>query len=298
MQLSVHHETVYRFSKPLEGVIQLLRLTPLSCISQNVLDWRIDVGCDARLRESRDGYGNVTHMLYVDQPVDLLTLSATGRVLTEDTAGVVQGLPGDLPSPVFLRPTPLTQPDDALQDLAAAAVLKGGTDLEKLHRLNSAIHGRMKFDTASSHSATTAAEAYAARRGVCQDFAHIFIAVARMAGLPARYVSGHMFRGPDEPGQDAGHAWGEAWVPDLGWVAFDPGSGLCADDRYVRVAHGLDYREAAPIVGERRGGGTEEMSVKVQVSEIVRRSQSQSQSQAGPGGSQAQSQSQDDHIDL
>ena len=84
-------------------MIQLLRVTPPSFAGQTVLDWRIDVDCDARLREGRDGYGNVTHMLYVDRPIEASTVSVTGRVLTEDRAGVVQGLPHDLPPQVFLR---------------------------------------------------------------------------------------------------------------------------------------------------------------------------------------------------
>ena len=290
MQLNVFHRTNYSFTRPLTDVIQLLRLTPSSCLSQTVLDWRIDVGCDARLRESRDGYGNIVHMLYINQPLTELSITATGRVITEDRAGVVQGLPGDLPGDVFLRPTALTAPDDSLRAFAAD-IVAGATDpLTGLHRLNSALFKRMAFDTASTDAGTAAASAFAAGRGVCQDFAHIFISAARLQGFPARYVSGHLFR-RDRSAQEAGHAWAEAWVPDLGWVAFDPTNGVCADDAYVRVAAGLDYGEAAPLVGARRGGGKEAMTVEVQVGQAARRSQSQSQRQSG-GGSQSQSQSQ------
>ena len=87
MQLSVRHVTTYTYSEPARGIIQLLRATPLSFAGQNVLEWRIDVDSDARLREGRDGYGNVTHMLYVEKPVRRLGISVTGRVLTEDQAG-------------------------------------------------------------------------------------------------------------------------------------------------------------------------------------------------------------------
>lgn len=282
MRLTVEHSTRYTFSRPLTDVIQLLRLTPLSCLSQTVLDWRLDVQCDARLREHRDGYGNVIHMLYVNQPVTELLITAKGTVITEDRAGVVQGLPGDLPSEVFRRPTPLTQGDAAMQQLASDIRSRTSDSLTFLHDLNTELNRRLRFETDITHSATTAVEAFAAGGGVCQDFSHIFIAVARSAGIPARYVSGHLYRRDGQDRQPASHAWIEAWVTDLGWVAFDPANGVCGDDAYVRVAAGLDYHETAPVVGTRRGGGKETVSVDVRVSQA--RGQSQSQRQGFGGG--------------
>jgi transglutaminase-like putative cysteine protease len=278
MRLSVHYNTSYRYSQPARKVIQLLRLTPQSFLGQNVVDWRIDVDCDARLREGRDGYGNITHMLYIDRPIDHLKVSVSGRVLTEDRAGLIQGLTKDLPPPVFLRPTPLTHAGPALSDFAAALEQQGGSTLDKLHRLAAAIHTRMTFDTQQTGADTAALDAFSAGHGVCQDFAHIFIAVARANRIPARYISGHLFRRDGAVLQEAAHAWAEAWVEDLGWTAFDPTNGICADDAYIRVAAGLDYRDAAPFSGARSGGGEEELKVDVQVR--LARSQSQSQSQA------------------
>jgi transglutaminase-like putative cysteine protease len=278
MRLSVQYTTRYRYSTPPRRMIQLLRLTPPSFPGQNVLDWRIDVGVDARLRERRDGYGNVTHMLYIDRPVQELTVSVAGKVMTEDRSGVVEGLPGDLPPQVFLRETRLTHAGKPLLELASALDAQGGSTLDKLHRLTSAIHTRMTFDTGKTVPDTTALEAFTAGHGVCQDFSHILIAVARSIGIPARYISGHLFRRDGKAVQEAGHAWTEAWVENLGWVAFDPSNGICADDAYIRVASGLDYRDAAPFAGARRGGGTEELSVEVQVR--LARSQAQSQSQS------------------
>jgi transglutaminase-like putative cysteine protease len=280
MRLGVQYTTSYRYSQPARQVIQLLRLTPQSFPGQAVLDWRIDVGVDARLRESRDGYGNVTHMLYIDKPVSELTVSVSGRVLTEDKAGVIDGVPGDLPRQVFMRETHLTHAGPALRDLALALEAQGGSPLEKMHRLTSAIHGRMGFETSATVTDTTALEAFDAGHGVCQDFSHIFIAVSRALGIPARYVSGHLFRRDGQVLQEAAHAWAEAWIEDLGWVAFDPSNGISADEAYIRVAAGLDYRDAAPFAGARRGGGTEELSVEVQVRLAKAQSQSQSQSQS------------------
>jgi transglutaminase-like putative cysteine protease len=276
MRIAVHHATRYIYSEPVRQVIQLLRLTPSSFDGQTVTDWRIDVDCDARLRESRDGLGNIVHTLYVDQPVQTLEVAVSGRVLTEDRSGVVAGVPHELPPELFTRPTALTRPGAALEALSAALPSKAG--LDRLHALNAWLHGRLAFDTDATQVDTPADKALAAGHGVCQDFAHIFIAVARLSGIPARYVSGHLFRRDGAEWQEAAHAWAEAWTPELGWVAFDPANGICADDAYIRVAAGLDYRSAAPFAGARTGGGEERLDVDVQVK--LARTQAQAQSQS------------------
>jgi transglutaminase-like putative cysteine protease len=264
MRLFVDYQTRYIYSEPARRMIQLLRLTPQSFPGQHVLEWRIDVDSDARLREGRDGFGNIIHMLYVDHPVDRLTISVCGQVLTENRSGLVEGLAGELPPLVFSRETKLTQPSPGLQALARE-IDAGGSTLEKLHRLMGHIHKSMRFDTDGTDTGTTAAQSFAAGHGVCQDLAHIFISVARSIGTPARYVSGHIFRRDGAHLQEAAHAWAEAWIDDLGWIAFDPTNGVCADDAYVRIATGLDYLDAAPFAGARAGGGQEELRVEVQV---------------------------------
>jgi transglutaminase-like putative cysteine protease len=267
MRLTVRHSTVYRYDAPVRSVIQLLRVTPQSFAAQTVLDWEIDVDCDARLREGRDGYGNIVHRLYVARPVQDLAITVTGRVLVEDESGLVRGLAADLPPEVFLRPTPLTAAGKAVVDFAAEADAVGPLVLDQLHFMTTALHRRMRFDTCATMVETEAEEALAAGHGVCQDFAHILIAAARRLGIPARYISGHLFRRDGAELQEAAHAWAEAWVRDLGWVAFDPTNGKCPDDAYIRVATGLDYRDAAPIAGARRGGGAEVLDVEVAVKE-------------------------------
>ena len=276
MRLQVHYNTTYSFSDEARRVTQLLRLTPLTLDGQIVHDWRIDVDVDARLREGRDGFGNITHMLYVDQPVRGLKVSVSGRVTTEDHAGLVGTQPHDLPPQVFKRPTPLTEADEALREFAAA--IGDGDPLDRLHLLNAAIHDRVGFDTDTTEPDTSAAHAFQVGHGVCQDFAHIFIAAARSLGVPARYISGHLFRRDGAALQEAAHAWAEAYVEDLGWVAFDPTNGISTDDAYIRVACGLDYRDAAPFVGARAGGGQEELDVDVTVR--LARAQAQAQSQS------------------
>ena len=112
---------------------------------------------------------------------------------------------------------------------------------------------------------TTAAEAFASRRGVCQDHAHILIAAVRRLGIPARYVSGYLWTGNAGEALSAGHAWAECRVEGLGWVSFDPANGICATDAYVRVAAGFDYATACPVRGVRTGGGAERMTTEVRL---------------------------------
>jgi transglutaminase-like putative cysteine protease len=134
-----------------------------------------------------------------------------------------------------------------------------------LHALLTALNREIAFDTDPTHAATTAAEAFSLRRGVCQDITHIFVAAARALGVPARYVGGHFRRADGVTAQDAGHAWAEAYVENLGWIGFDPTNGICITDAHVRVAVGLDYLGAAPVRGTRFGGGGETLTVAVRV---------------------------------
>jgi transglutaminase-like putative cysteine protease len=277
MRLAVNYTTAYHYDDPPRRIIQLLRVTPASFTGQAVLDWRVDVDCDARLRERRDGYGNIVHMLFIERPGDSLAVTVAGQLLTEDKAGLVHGLSYDLPPPVFVRSTPLTSAGPAIDRLARWTARRKGAALDKLHDLAGEIHGEFAFDTEATEVGTSAEQACAAGHGVCQDFAHVFIAVVRRLGLPARYISGHLFRRDGQHVQEAGHAWAEAWIEDLGWTAFDPVNGICTDDAYIRVACGLDYRDAAPVAGARQGGGDEELKVEVRVTEAARQAQAQTQ---------------------
>ncbi len=129
------------------------------------------------------------------------------------------------------------------------------------------LHKEVKFDTSSTQSDTTAAEAMKNRHGVCQDFSHIFISVSRLLGQPTRYVTGYLAM--EETGEiaEAHHAWVEAEVAGLGWVGFDPANGVSPDEKYVRLACGLDATTAAPIRGVRRGYGNESLEVSVSVNQ-------------------------------
>lgn len=277
MRLRIEHRTHYEFSLPQRRLIQLLRVTPPSFDGQAVVDWHVAVDCDARLKRSRDGYGNEVTMLYVDGPIDRIVLTVGGEVLTEDRAGMVQGAPEPLPIELFLRPTPQTVADEAIT-IFARDIARGEADpLARLHDLCTALYQRIAFDAGDGNPHRDAASTFADGHGVCQDHAHVFVAAARVLGHPARYISGHLFRSDGQTVQPAAHAWAEAWVEGYGWVGFDPANGVSPTDAYVRVAIGLDYRDAAPIAGARVGGGAETMQVEVAVAEASRQRQSQSQ---------------------
>ena len=275
MRIRISHTTSYHYDQPARGVIQTLRLTPRNHDGQYVVGWRIDVSENCQLDQHEDAFGNITHVFTADGPFSELRLTVAGEVETQDTHGVVSGTVERFPPSLYLRETPLTRIDPAIADFAQAAHRDaGGNVLQTMHGLAQRLHSGMAFDTSPTGTTTTAAQAFALKRGVCQDLSHIFIAGARSLGIPARYIGGHFHRADGVIEQEAGHAWAEAHVPALGWVAFDPTNGISATDAHVRVAVGLDYLGAAPVRGPRQGGGTEWMEVAVKVQQSGRQTQS------------------------
>ena len=274
MRIRISHLTSYRYEAPATSVIQMLRLTPRNHDGQYVARWRIDVSTDCRLDQHQDAFGNITHAFTAEGPLRELAVTVEGEVETRDTQGIVRGAVERFPPSLYLRETALTSPDADIAGFAAASRdAAGGNVLNLLHLTLERLHDDMTYDTDPTHAATTAAEAFALRRGVCQDLAHVFIAAARSLGVPARYVGGYFHRNDGVTDQEAGHAWAEAFVPELGWVAFDPANGFCATDAHVRVAVGLDYLGAAPFRGTRYGGVGEVLSVKVRVDQASQQTQ-------------------------
>ena len=275
MRIRISHTTRYRYQRPATGVIQTLRLTPRNHDGQYVIGWRIDVSENCHLDQHEDAFGNIIHVFTADGPFSELRLTVEGEVETQDTDGVVRGTVERFPPSLYLRETSLTRIAPGIADFARAAQRDAGGDvLKTLHDLARRLHSDMVYDTTPTGTATTAAEAFALKRGVCQDLSHIFIAAARSLGVPARYIGGHFHRADGITEQEAGHAWAEAHVPDLGWVAFDPTNGIATTDAHVRVAVGLDYLGASPVRGSRHGGGNETLDVAVSVQQSARQAQS------------------------
>jgi transglutaminase-like putative cysteine protease len=276
MRIRISHATTYHYDTPPNGVTQLLRLTPRNHDGQYVVDWRIDLSADCLLHQHEDAFGNVTHSFTADGPFDKLAVIVDGDVETLDTDGIVNGAIERFPPAMYLRETSLTMPDPAIVDFAETARAEAGKDgdtLALLHELLGALNREITFDTSPTQAATTAAEAFKLRRGVCQDLTHIYIAAARQLGIPARYVGGHFYRADGVTSQDAGHAWAEAYIDKLGWVGFDATNGISTTDAHVRIAAGLDYLGAAPVRGTRYGGSGETLNVSVHVEQARNQSQ-------------------------
>jgi transglutaminase-like putative cysteine protease len=271
MRLKISHATTYSYDPPPTGVIQVLRLTPGNHDGQYVADWHVDVSVDTRLDMQHDAFGNITHV-FSHGRLQSLTVQVSGMVETQDTGGVLKGTVERFPPTFFLRGTQLTGTNEDMGALARQLFEEAnGQTLDFLHALMMQVGDHLTFD--ADHVSTSASDAFKAKRGLGQDYAHIFLACARSVGVPARYVSGHLYRANGKSAPQAGHAWAEAFVDKLGWVGFDPVNGICATDAHARIAIGLDYLGAAPVRSTYYGGGGETLSVAVKVDQAGRQGQ-------------------------
>ncbi len=265
MHLKISHHTSYRYERPLSYGLQELRLTPKNRPSQTVAKWDIAVTGAKTELEFEDQHMNHVTMLSFQGAGHEITITCSGEIDTFDTNGVIGKHAGFAPLWYFTRSTDLTRAGNQTRKISKGLMSEETDPIERLHALSRRIANEVSYETGMTHAQTTAEEALQAGRGVCQDHAHIFIAAARAMGTPARYVSGYLMMN-DRVDQDASHAWAEAFVDGIGWIGFDVSNAICPDDRYVRVATGLDYREAAPIHGLRMGDhGEEALEVSIQV---------------------------------
>lgn len=262
MLISVRHVTRYTYASPARYGVLSLRLTPPSFAGQAVRYWSIKAPGHETSVKFRDAFGNLAELIAIGQMHDEVTIEASGLVDTEDRAGMTRGLGEVAPPRVYLRETSATKPDDGIRALAGKA--EGEGSLAIMHSLMHIIRDAMEFEVGATHAHTTAVEALAEGKGVCQDYAHVLVSAARSLMIPARYVSGYLAM-HDEGHSEAAHAWCEAWIEGLGWIGFDAANGLCPTERYVRVACGLDAAGAAPIRGSRHGGEHQSLDVIVEV---------------------------------
>jgi len=229
----------------------------------------------------RGGNGNRVH--HFDVPNRHSQLTITAQALVELTA------PPPLPQSLrpqawdelealtatdehwdMLMPSHFACPSDLLHDFARELDVRRRDDpLTVLRDLNTAMHEHLEYAQKNTRVDSPIEDALSARRGVCQDFAHIMITLVRELHIPCRYVSGYLFqqsRSRDRSAEDATHAWVEALLPGLGWVGFDPSNRICPTHAYIRSSIGLDYASAAPVRGVRRGNSAESLAVRIAVS--------------------------------
>ncbi len=268
MRLAVRHVTHYRFDPPLIYGLQRLRLTPKKSHDQCIAAWSMEL-TGGKIEAEYDDH-NCNHVMLVSvlPGTAELSIACTGVVDTADRAGVVGKHSGKLPVWSFLNQSPLTRPGPKLRALVARLARDAEAvqpdPVALLHGLSQAVLEAVAYQSGHTDAATTAEEALAAGQGVCQDHAHIFIGAARALSIPARYVSGYLMM-DDRIEQEAGHGWAEAHVDGLGWVGFDVSNAISPDARYIRVASGQDYAEAAPVTGISFGASASTLSVSLAV---------------------------------
>ncbi|NIZ07848.1 transglutaminase family protein [Pseudooceanicola sp. HF7] len=265
MRLSITHTTTYSYDRPVSYALLQLRLTPRNGAGQKVISWQSSVSGASPQVQYEDHFRNVTELVQMDPEGTTITILSQGEVEVENLNGVIGAGTGLAPLWLFKRPTAATKPGNTIRKLASSVKEAFAADpLDGMHKLSDAVSKAVRYTTGSTNVTTSAEEAAKAGVGVCQDQAHVMIAAARHLGAPARYVSGYLLMdGLNQ--QEATHGWCEIWIMGLGWVGFDVANEICPDDRYVRVALGRDYGEAAPVHGLRQGDAEEELYVSVQV---------------------------------
>lgn len=264
MRLKVSHTTHYAFGQPVAHGLQRLRLSPKTTQGQKVLDWTMTY--EGAVEEARfeDHNSNRVVLISVLPGVSEVTVHCTGMVATADNHGVIGHHSGYMPLWAFLAQSSLTRPGPRVRALIGQLDQPRGEPVPLLHQLSGIVRQAIDYVPGETSVQTTAEEAATLGLGVCQDHAHVFIGAARSLGIPARYVSGYLMM-DDRVEQEASHAWAEAHVEGLGWVGFDVANGISPDERYVRVATGRDYAEAAPVTGLSWGAGETQLAVKLAV---------------------------------
>ncbi|AOY89189.1 hypothetical protein BKP64_13990 [Marinobacter salinus] len=258
MRLNIRHETRYTYETPVQNSIQYIRLTPRNTPQQRIHDWKLHT--PGETSQMTDGFGNPVTVMTFDEAVPEIVLTAegvvdlTGKPLTRDDS--------PFPPQVFLRHTVLTETDKALKKFAS----QYSSNKRSLVRLMKHLREHIAFMPGATTVTHTACEAFKLGAGVCQDHTHIFIACCRHIGVPARYVSGYIHSTSDD--HVATHAWAEAWIGS-NWHTFDVVNTLNVAESHIKLAVGLDYRDAAPVRGVRSGGGMEHMETRAWVTKAT-----------------------------
>lgn len=278
MIVTTLHETTFAYARPIERTFTEARLWPISDAGQSCREFSLTVDPMRPLVENRDYFGNMTMSFNILPPHKLVVVTGRSVVETHRNQFVPQPLNDEFETqraradflcfdgPIeysnelesFVRDAGLRRADER------AAWFDGNSVFAAAQNLNALIFERFTYSKDSTHVHTRISEVFEHRSGVCQDFAHVFIAVCRAAHIPCRYVSGYLVTRRALGGAGASHAWVEVLVPNHGWCAFDPTNNLLANNSYIKLAAGRDYRDVTPTRGLFKGNGVEcHMSVRV-----------------------------------
>ena len=248
MKLSIKHISKYKFSKNLSYGVQRLRLKPQNNKIQNINRWNINIQGGVEQFEYLDHHQNLCTFLTLNNDLKEIIISVDGQINTIESNGI---LGNDKPKTkpwMYKMYTPITKPGNHIKSFCKKWLDLSYSELDICHFVAYDIRKFVKFRKGSTSAYTSAEDSFKKKRGVCQDFTHIFISCLRFLGFSVRYVSGYLkIEGVNE--QDATHAWADVFIKDLGWVGFDVANGISPDERYVVLANGFDFFDASPIHG-------------------------------------------------
>jgi len=280
MQYLVRHLTRFIYTAPVCESVMELRMQPLELDRQRCLRFNVTTTQRAKLFAYRDHYGNAVHYfdipghhakldISIESAVDVAEAPQLPKELSPDTWSEVDAIGSTGEHADWLLPSQFTRSTAALQQFAVAIGLSRRLDpLSTVRGLNSTIYSQFAYEPRTTRVDSPIDDALRARAGVCQDFAHIMIGLVRNLGIPCRYISGYIApreSSQDRAGDNATHAWIEAYLPRLGWVGFDPTNNAQAGHRHIAVAVGRDYSDVPPTRGVFKGDAGSELSVAVAV---------------------------------
>jgi transglutaminase-like putative cysteine protease len=277
MLLRVQHETKLSYSEPVSETVFDVRMAPPSDEDQTNLGYRLRIAPLAPVTIYRDGFGNRVDLFNILTPYSELVIRATSIVRTHRGSAPESRLNRLVwdPKPLdqmalealeYLEPSPLAATCPEVDQFIRALKKPEGRLSDVIHELMGAVKSALIYEKKVTSARTPVGEALRLGRGVCQDYAHLFLAACRGIGLPARYVSGYIH----EPGEVATHAWCQVWTGSSGWLDVDPTRGTLAGDDYIKIAIGRDYSDVPPNRGVWKGRAEETIAVSVKVEPIER----------------------------
>jgi transglutaminase-like putative cysteine protease len=269
MKLEIVHSTRYRYTGQIAESVMEVRLRPMDGSGQRCDDFALELSSGIKPRTYIDGYGNHVHYFNLVKPHTGLSITSRSTVAT----GLpTETEPGEELVQDFLRFRSPVKDVAGVRAMARENAIADPTSPESiedaLDGLTLAISRDFAYDRSVTNVYSSVDEVLELRAGVCQDFAHLFIAVARAMGVPARYVSGYIHLPDDKGATTASHAWGEAWVPGKGWIGYDATRPVRTSEHHVRLAVGRDYSDAAPTRGIYVGSASGSMKVSVRMREL------------------------------
>ena len=280
VRLSVLHRTTFHYGAPVTHSLNTLHLEPRTFPYQKTLSSLIRVIPATRLRRFTDLFQNVTHHFELPDPHVKLEIESRLRVhnlpLDISDASRAATVDGYNESSIRERIWPYLQ--ESIRVSKSPEVWRETIDVTRgtpsvygqACAIMDWIHREFRYAPGSTAVTTHLVETFAIRRGVCQDFTHVMLGMCRAVGVAARYASGYLYNGPKDSlvGAQASHAWCEVYLPEAGWIGFDPTNNTLADERYVKLAVGRDYDDVAPVVGSYRGSSHCRMEVRVEVEKL------------------------------